>query len=49
MGEANTVCIAGMGGKLISDILSAEPEVLAGLSCLVLRISEGKENICVYH
>ena len=37
VGEADTVCIAGMGGKLISDILSAEPEVLAGLSCLVLQ------------
>ena len=34
---ADTVCIAGMGGKLISDILSAEPEVLAGLNCLVLQ------------
>lgn len=37
VGEADTVCIAGMGGKLISDILAAEPEVLAGLSCLVLQ------------
>ena len=37
VGEADTVCIAGMGGKLISDILVAEPEVLAGLSCLVLQ------------
>ncbi len=37
VGEADTVCIAGMGGKLISDILSAEPDVLAGLSCLVLQ------------
>lgn len=37
VGEADTVCIAGMGGKLISDILSAKPDVLAGLSCLVLQ------------
>lgn len=37
VGEVDTVCIAGMGGKLISDILSAEPEVLAGLECLVIQ------------
>ena len=36
-GEADTVCIAGMGGKLISDILSAEPHVLSKLRYLVLQ------------
>lgn len=35
--EADTVCIAGMGGKLISDILAAEPAVLQGLGCMVLQ------------
>lgn len=36
-GEVDTVCIAGMGGKLISDILAAKPDVLQGLDCLVLQ------------
>lgn len=36
-GEADTVCIAGMGGKLISEILSAEPNVLSQLRYLVLQ------------
>lgn len=35
--EVDTVCIAGMGGKLISDILEAEPDVRQGLDCLVLQ------------
>ena len=36
-GEVDTVCIAGMGGKLISDILAAKPDVRQGLDCLVLQ------------
>lgn len=36
-GEVDTVCIAGMGGKLITDILAARPEVFAGLKCVVLQ------------
>ena len=36
-GEVDTVCIAGMGGKLIADILAAQPEVFAGLKCAVLQ------------
>ncbi|MGM9539324.1 tRNA (adenine(22)-N(1))-methyltransferase [Anaerovibrio sp.] len=36
-GEADTVCIAGMGGKLIADILAAQPEVFAGLRSAVLQ------------
>lgn len=36
-GEVDTVCIAGMGGKLIADILAARPEVFAGLKCVVLQ------------
>ncbi len=36
-GEVDTVCIAGMGGKLITDILAAQPEIFAGLKCVVLQ------------
>ena len=36
-GEVDTVCIAGMGGKLITDILADRPEVFAGLKCVVLQ------------
>ena len=36
-GEVNTVCIAGMGGKLIADILEAQPEIFEGLEYAVLQ------------
>ena len=36
-GEADTLCIAGMGGRLIADILAAEPEVTAACRRLVLQ------------
>lgn len=36
-GEVDTVCIAGMGGKLIADILAARPEVFDRLECAVLQ------------
>lgn len=36
-GEVDTACIAGMGGKLIADILAAQPEVFAWLKCAVLQ------------
>lgn len=39
--EVDTVCIAGMGGKLISDILAAQPEVLAGLRTAVVQPQNG--------
>lgn len=36
-GEVDTVCIAGMGGRLIADILAGQPQVLAELGSLVLQ------------
>ena len=35
--EVDTICIAGMGGQLIRDILAAAPEILQGASRLVLQ------------
>ena len=40
-GEVDTVCIAGMGGKLIADILAAQPEIFAGLRTAVLQPQNG--------
>lgn len=39
--EVDTVCIAGMGGKLITDILAAEPAVFAALETAVLQPQNG--------
>ncbi len=39
--EVDTVCIAGMGGKLIADILEAQPKVFAGLKAAVLQPQNG--------
>lgn len=36
-GEADTICIAGMGGQLICEILSASPEVLLEARQLILQ------------
>jgi len=36
-GEVDTVCLAGMGGKLMAEILAAAPEVTAGCRALVLQ------------
>lgn len=36
-GEVGCVCIAGMGGKLIADILANCPDVFAELKCAVLQ------------
>lgn len=40
-GEVDTVCIAGMGGKLIADILAAQPAVFAKLETAVLQPQNG--------
>lgn len=39
--EVECVCIAGMGGKLISDILANSPAVFASLKCAVLQPQNG--------
>lgn len=36
-GEVNTILVAGMGGMLISRILRAKPDVVAGVDTLVLQ------------
>lgn len=36
-GEVDTVCIAGMGGVLMTEILEASPEVVAQLTTLILQ------------
>ncbi|SMB93130.1 tRNA (adenine22-N1)-methyltransferase [Thermanaeromonas toyohensis ToBE] len=36
-GEVGVVTIAGLGGKTIQDILSASPEILENIECLVLQ------------
>lgn len=36
-GEVDTICIAGMGGALMRDILAASPEILAGARALILQ------------
>ena len=36
-GEVEVVCIAGMGGSLVCDILSASPEVVARLDKIILQ------------
>lgn len=40
-GEVHTVCIAGMGGRLIADILAARPEIFRGLKMAVLQPQNG--------
>lgn len=40
-GEVDTVCIAGMGGVLIADILDAQPEVVEKLEHLILQPMQG--------
>ena len=44
-GEVDTVCIAGMGGKLEADILEAQPQMLNHISCLVLQPQNGFEYL----
>ena len=44
-GEVDTVCLAGMGGVLMSEILAAKPEVVEGLKYLILQPMNGAEEL----
>lgn len=44
-GEVDTVCLAGMGGVLMSEILEAKPEVVEGLKYLILQPMNGAEEL----
>lgn len=44
-GEVDCVCIAGMGGKLIADILANSPAVFSQLKCAVLQPQNGAGDL----
>ena len=44
-GEVDTVCIAGMGGVLMTQILEQSPEVVKKLSTLVLQPMNGASEL----
>lgn len=44
-GEVNVICIAGMGGALICDILSASPEVTAQVDKMILQPMNAVEKV----
>lgn len=44
-GEVDTACLAGMGGTLMVEILSAAPAVLEGLQTLVLQPQGGAPEL----
>lgn len=44
-GEVDTVCIAGMGGILMNNILEASPEITAELKILVLQPMNGAPEL----
>jgi len=44
-GEVDTVCIAGMGGILMTEILDAQPEVVKSLDRLVLQPMNGAPEL----
>ena len=47
-GEVDTICIAGMGGKLISEILAAAPEIVNSVEKLILQPMNAADNLRQY-
>ena len=47
-GEVTTVCLAGMGGQLMTSMFEAAPEVYAGLQTLVLQPMNGAYELRKY-
>lgn len=45
LGEVDCVCIAGMGGKLISDILNNSPDIFSKLKYVILQPQNGAMNL----
>lgn len=45
LGEVDTICISGMGGVLITEILSAAPEILNSAENLILQPMNAAEEL----
>ena len=45
IGEVNVVCIAGMGGALMCDILDASPDIVAKVDKIILQPMNAPERI----
>ena len=39
------MCIAGMGGKLEADILTAHPQIVESLRCIILQPQNGQDYL----
>ena len=44
-GEVEAVCIAGMGGKLEADILTAHPKIVESLRCIIVQPQNGQDYL----
>lgn len=44
-GEVDTICIGGMGGKLICDILSASPEIFQSAEKIILQPMNAPDKV----
>lgn len=45
VGEVDTICISGMGGTLIAEILAAEPEIFNSVEQLILQPMNAAEEL----
>ena len=46
-GEADTICIAGMGGMTMIDILRSHPEIVGSVKKLILQPQRGASKVGV--